>query len=818
MGLASALSTALTGLTTAETKIDVVANNLANSQTIGFKESQVVVTSQFLQTLTLGSAPSSVSGGTNPRQIGQGARVNEVSPVFTQGTVQTSASATDLALQGDGFFIVQGSSGEPLYTRSGVFRTNEANEIVTTNGNRLLGYAVDEDFLLDQSQLAPLQIPVGSVRVAEATQNVTLNGILPSSGDVADTGSVSDSGVFGDASIPRPTTTASTIAPAPLTSTSGIAITTPDVGGTHIEGSVYQYKFAYLDSAGTESTISSAISVTVAGADGLANNLVQITSLPTLGSGEYTQIRIYRTEAGGSNFFRLGTVDLTATTSFTDVNPGDVDLTQALDETTISGSYGYLVSWANANSESRPTALSSIANVIDGRIHLQNLPIPPVPGPTDTFPLFDKIRIYRTTSVDSTSYYRVAEIDPALTNEYTDTVSDAQIVLNGAAPLEGPAITPITRLVDVLARDQLNYDQAFQVGTLSLSARKGGRILDTGTLNVTATTTIQELMDYISDTVGIQRVNSDPTNPIPGSVNNILGESGTLVPGVSLTLDGRIRVISNNGEDNGITIGSAGFSAVATDGSVLPTLVSFNISQKAVGRSGVTDFVVYDSLGIPIDVRVTAVLESRTGVESTYRWFADSSDNDPVSGGSITVGTGLIRFDGSGNFLSTTNSQISIDRVNIPSSTPLNFNLDFSSVSGLEANDAALAAVRQDGSAPGTLTNFSIGEDGVVRGQFSNGKSRQLGQIRLARFANPSGLQQQGTNLFTEGANSGLAIQGSPGENGMATMIAGAVELSNTDIGANLIDLILATTQYRGNSRVITAAQQLLDELLNLRR
>jgi flagellar hook protein FlgE len=148
----------------------------------------------------------------------------------------------------------------------------------------------------------------------------------------------------------------------------------------------------------------------------------------------------------------------------------------------------------------------------------------------------------------------------------------------------------------------------------------------------------------------------------------------------------------------------------------------------------------------------------------------------------------------------------------------LNFVLDFSSVSGLEDPTASLAATRQDGSAPGTLTNFSIGEDGVVRGQFSNGKLRQLGQIRLARFANPAGLQQQGVNLFTEGANSGLAIQANPGENGTATMIAGAVELSNTDIGANLIDLILATSQYRGNSRVITAAQQLLDELLNLRR
>jgi len=72
MGLASALSTALTGLTAAETTIDVVGNNLANSNTVGFKSSEVAFASQFLQTLGLGSAPTSGSGGTNPRQTGLG--------------------------------------------------------------------------------------------------------------------------------------------------------------------------------------------------------------------------------------------------------------------------------------------------------------------------------------------------------------------------------------------------------------------------------------------------------------------------------------------------------------------------------------------------------------------------------------------------------------------------------------------------------------------------------------------------------------------------------------------------------------------------
>ena len=75
MGLASALTTALTGLTAAETQIDVVGNNLANSQTVGFKASEAIFATQFLQTQGLGSAPSATSGGTNPRQTGLGTKV-----------------------------------------------------------------------------------------------------------------------------------------------------------------------------------------------------------------------------------------------------------------------------------------------------------------------------------------------------------------------------------------------------------------------------------------------------------------------------------------------------------------------------------------------------------------------------------------------------------------------------------------------------------------------------------------------------------------------------------------------------------------------
>ena len=410
------------------------------------------------------------------------------------------------------------------------------------------------------------------------------------------------------------------------------------------------------------------------------------------------------------------------------------------------------------------------------------------------------------------------EIDPNTTTEFTDSVADSIVSQNAQADLDGPTITTNTLLTNVLIRDGMNFENLFEEGTLSLGGRKGGRALATEQFTITSTSTVQELMDFMRVTTGIQRAADDPANPIPNSVNSIPGDTSALTPGATLTQDGRIRLVSNNGVDNAVTIGLSAFALTNSAGDIATPHLGFSTTQAARGQSTATDFLVYDSLGVPVNVRMTAVMESRTGTATTYRWFADSADNDPLNGVDLAVGTGRVTFDGQGNFLAATNTQVTIDRRNTPAASPLDFNLDFSAISGLESPNATLAASRQDGSSVGTLTSFAIGEDGIVRGSFSNGVSRTLGQIRLARFSNPAGLDQRGQNLFGVGANSGLPVEGNPGENGIGTLVSGAIELSNTDIGRNLIDLVLATTQYRGNTRVITAAQQLFEELLNLRR
>lgn len=815
MGLASALSTSLTGLNAAETQIDVIGNNLANSQTVGYKASNVVFATQFLQTLSLGSAPTVDTGGTNPRQTGLGVQVAGITPNFTQGTIQISSSPSDLAIQGDGLFIVQGAEGERLFTRTGIFSLNSSNQLVAPTGQRLLGYGVDDQYRIQSTQLVPLTIPLGSQAVAQATSTVVMEGTLTPNGDIANTAEVIQSAILGDAAVPRPDSSSVGLGSASRPTTAGVGIAHSQGGGSLVEGAIYQYRMVYVDSSGQESPASSTISVTVPPGNGLPDNIITLNNLPSV--PEYSQIRIYRTTANGSQFFQLDTV--ASGGSF--VDNGSAPLGPELNSVDLNGNYSYMITYYRAGDpESRPSILMGPQNVVNGRVHLTNLPTPPVPPPGGGFPPYDSIRIYRNTASDQNSFFLVDTIAPG--QDYTDgktdsLISDLSLPGNQRVNLNGPPIDSNTLLTNVTRLNGFDYDQPFQLGSLTFEGRKGGRALEAKPFEVTATSTVQDLVTFMEQSMGIQALTSDSTNPIPPSLNTIPGETGNLTAGAYIR-NGQIRFVSNNGVDNALSIDLTSFRMRNAGGEVSIPNLAFGSVQEARGQSAVADFITYDSLGMPVRTRVTAVLESRTDSATVYRWFADSSDNSPMSGSQIAVGSGTLSFDGNGNFISASNSTIAVDRFNIPSVSPLQFSLDFSNMSGLATQSATLAASRQDGSPPGKLTSYIIGEDGTIRGVFSNGIARSLGQVRLARFTNPEGLEQRGQNLFAQGVNTGLPIEGRPGENGIGTITAGALELSNTDIGGDLVKLVLASTQYRSNARVITSTQQLFDELLNLRR
>lgn len=796
MGLASALSTALTGLNAAETTIDVVGNNVANSNTVGFKASSAVFATQFLQTQSLGSSPSDTRGGTNPRQVGLGTKVAEITPDFNQGTIEVSSNPLDLAIQGDGFFIVQGSQGEILYTRNGQFKTNANNEITTITGQRVLGFGVDDQFNVQETGLVPIKIPLGAAAVAQATENVYLEGTLTPTGVIATQPAIIESSVLSDGNFELPESLATsdiTAVPAPAVGTSDITL---GAAGA-LSAGTYQYRFTMVDADGNETPASNAFSLANPG----GNQLV-IGNLPALATG-YTGYNLYRTAADGTTFNRVASNVAPGAIPYTD-NATDASIASAagVPETLAPGNYSYYYTLLDTSTglESRPSELIGPLSVgVSGRvIRLDNLVQP-------TSPDFNAIRIYRTTGNDDSTFYQIADLTAGQTS-FADGMADADIVGNHTINLDGPRIASSTLLVNLVRREGSTYDNVYaDTGVISFTPKKGGRTLDTKEFTITNTSTVQDLVNFMEEAMGIQELD-EQGNGLPGNI------------GGSITNDSRLRFVSNLGKDNALDVGLSSFQLTTDAGVAESVSLPFATTQTANGESAVTDFVVYDTLGIPLNVRLTTVLESTTSASTTYRWYADSADNDPLTGASIRVGTGRITFDGQGNVSGVSEATVSIDRRHVSSASPLEFELDFSQLSGLAANSSTLAASRQDGSGAGTLTSFIITEGGSINGVFSNGITRELGQLQLARFANNNGLEQVGQNMYAAGVNSGLPVQGGPGENGIGVVSAGAVELSNTDIGQNLIDLILASTQYRGGTRVITAVQQLLDELMALRR
>src|SRR5205085_7728578 len=130
----------------------------------------------------------------------------------------------------------------------------------------------------------------------------------------------------------------------------------------------------------------------------------------------------------------------------------------------------------------------------------------------------------------------------------------------------------------------------------------------------------------------------------------------------------------------------------------------------------------------------------------------------------------------------------------------------------------SLAAQSQDGSAPGSLQTFTISQDGIITGVFSNGRTQNIAQIAIANFDNPSGLEKLEGSMYRPTANSGLASIGLAGLAGRGTLAGGTLEMSNVDLAQEFTNLIVAQRGFQASTRVITASDEVLNDLVNIRR
>jgi flagellar hook protein FlgE len=145
----------------------------------------------------------------------------------------------------------------------------------------------------------------------------------------------------------------------------------------------------------------------------------------------------------------------------------------------------------------------------------------------------------------------------------------------------------------------------------------------------------------------------------------------------------------------------------------------------------------------------------------------------------------------------------------------LSVNLDLSNLT--KVNGASTAQVNPDGNLEGKLDSFNVGASGEITGVYSNGLITTLGRIALAKFSNPSGLTKTGGNLFQETVNSGTPDVNVAG-NGRGTIQSGSLEMSNVDLSEEFTDMIVAQRGFQANTKIITTSDDILQELINLKR
>lgn len=195
MGLTTALYTAMTGLNANSAVIDVSGNNIANTNTTGFKSSRADFETQLFTNMRSGTAPTAESGGTNPSQVGHGVSLQGTTHDFNDGTLNVTGINSDVAIEGAGFFVVD-YGGNEKYTRAGNFGLDADQNLVDGNGGRVQGYSIDEEYNIVNGLVGNISIPIGSLTIAEATTNVEFTGNLNGGGEAATKGTIIQSDVM----------------------------------------------------------------------------------------------------------------------------------------------------------------------------------------------------------------------------------------------------------------------------------------------------------------------------------------------------------------------------------------------------------------------------------------------------------------------------------------------------------------------------------------------------------------------------------------------------------------------------------------------
>ena len=292
---------------------------------------------------------------------------------------------------------------------------------------------------------------------------------------------------------------------------------------------------------------------------------------------------------------------------------------------------------------------------------------------------------------------------------------------------------------------------------------------------------------------------------------DLVDSSGDLVQGYTPLSTGGF----NTGELTNMQLTTAESSPQATTTAAINVNLPSNATAPTDGTLSPSDpnsyttstsLTVYDSLGAA-HTEPLYFIKGATANQWTTQLYVD---------GAAVGGAQPLDFNSSGTLTTPANGQVAFDGYS-PGTGAATMNMTFDFGGSTQYGDSfGVNSLDPNGYTTGSLTGISISSTGVVQANFTNGQSSTLGQLALANFANPQGLQQTGNTQWVQSYASGAPVHGSAGGSGFGTIQSGALEDSNVDITSELVDMITAQRAFQSNAQMISTEDQLTQDIINI--
>jgi flagellar hook protein FlgE len=743
MGIFDALNTSVAGLKAQSFALQNISGNIANSSTVGYKG-----VNTFFESLVANSSAGN-------QQVAGSVTAGSQQTITTPGTISSSTVATNMAINGDGFFSVQAPSGtvdgQPVfsgatdYTREGDFQVDTNGFLVNGSGYYLMGIPVDPKTGNPLGDVASVLQFNNSFMPAQATSTITYAANLPSTPQTVASSSAPSGSLLADGGL-----------------NTGDFGTNPLVAGTPPQ----PFGDATITGAaeGTTFTTSTALS---------SNGVGTIR-----GTAELTQ----------------GSTAISLTTALS--GTGDALLNGFGDGDTLTVN-GKTISFS-ASATTSYDATGGVINIGTGSVNDVLKAIDLITGTTNA------------STISSSGVITLNDNQGALsiTSSNKNAFASLGFGASGSAASATSALTTSFAAGNTITVDGQTisfYDSNDPAGATSAGSTAGVTYVDL------ATATVGELLtdiDHITGTTKSSTVSST------GAI--------TLHTGTAQDLS----VTSNNTQAFGALGFSQNISQARTGGGSAGVGVVVGSDVTAFDNESISGGAVtaYTASGTPVNVELRWVKTDSSSLGSPhqdtwnlfYQADPNATGNSTTDPAWVNVGTDFT-FNSAGKLTSPTGADITIPGVTVGGQSlgDLTLNVGSSGLTQFATTSGAVTinTLNQDGFAAGQLQSIAINNSGLVVGTFSNGQNIDLAEVPLVHFNGTNFLQTLSGNAYAATTESGAAIAGATG-----TIDGSSLEGSNTDIADEFTKLIVTQQAYSANTKVITTANDMVQDLLSVLR